>query len=234
MLLERLVMKTPGFRNSAAAGRALAPMLAQYKSSNPVVVGLTRGGVPVAFEVARALGAPLDICIVRKIGAPTQPEFGLGAVAEGGVVLIDDESAAAVGATAADLDVLVAEKQVEIASRVRRYRRGKPPIDLRGRTVIVVDDGLATGGTARVAVRAMRQRGARHVILAVPIAAADTLSTLRYEADEVICPVAPHDFRSVGVWYGDFRATSDDEVIEMLDGACEPATDAAPNRLEHV
>ncbi|HVY46831.1 MAG TPA: phosphoribosyltransferase family protein, partial [Minicystis sp.] len=190
---------TPGFRDRVEAGRALAGALAGYQAEAPVVVGLTRGGVPVAFEVARALEAPFDICVVRKVGAPTQPEFGLGAVAEGGVVVLDPASVAAVGASAEEVRDLVAQKLDEIAARIRTYRKGAAPLDVTGRTVIVVDDGLATGGTARAALRAVRRRGAEKVVLAVPVGAADSRASLRAEADDVVCLFAPADFQAVGL-----------------------------------
>ncbi len=213
-------MKPPKlFRDRKDAGRALARLLAPYRDAAPVVLGLPRGGVPVAYEVARELDAPLDVCVVRKIGAPIQPELGIGAVSEGDALYVDRDTMRLVGVSDEELADLVATKQTEVAERIQAFRRGAPPVAVQGRTVIVVDDGIATGGTARAALQTLLARGAQRVVLAVPVAASRTLEELAGIADEIVCPHPKDAFRAVGLWYDDFTATTDDEVIELLERA---------------
>lgn len=204
------------FTDRRAAGRALAARLSSFAGPDTVVLGLARGGVPVAHEVARALGAPLDVFVVRKIGAPWNPEFGIGAIAEGGVRVLNPMAVYELRVGAAELDVAIERATAEIAARLQRYRRGAAPIDVRGRTVIVVDDGLATGGTARAALRAIRARHPRTLILAVPVAAAESVESLRDEADDVVCVLEPESMRAVGLWYEHFEPTADAEIAELL------------------
>lgn len=204
------------FRDRREAGQELAGHLRRYADRAPVVLGLPRGGVPVAYEVARALGAPLDVCVVRKIGAPVEPELGIGAVAEDGALWVNRSAMAMVGCSEKELQQIVKEKRAEVESRVRRFREGAPPIDVRGRLVLVVDDGIATGGTARAAIETLRARGAGRIVLVVPVAAAESLAELSSVADEIVCPHAEEAFYAVGQWYEDFTATTDDDVVELL------------------
>lgn len=205
------------FRDRADAGRRLARSLAAFADARPIVLGLPRGGVPVAYEVARALEAPLDVCVVRKIGAPIEPELGIGAVSEEGAVFVDRTTMALVGVNDEELAELVVEKRREVEERVQTFRRGAPPIEVRGRTVIVVDDGIATGGTARAAVQTLRVRGASRIVLAAPVGAAQSIAELAIVADQIVCPYAEEDFVAVGLWYEDFSATTDEEVVAVLE-----------------
>ena len=207
------------FRNRRDAGRRLATRLAPWRDDEPIVVGLPRGGVPVAAEVAEALSAPLDVVVVRKLGVPFQPELGMGAIGEDGVRVLNDEVVRAAGVDAAELAEVEALERRELERRARRFRGDRPALSLAGRTVIVVDDGLATGGTARAAVEVVRAHGARRVVLAVPVAPADTLAALGVVADEVVCLEVPEGFSAVGQWYADFTQTSDAEVERLLDSA---------------
>jgi putative phosphoribosyl transferase len=170
----------------------------------------------VAAEVACALGAPLDVALVRKVGAPGNPEFAIGALAEGGVRVLSEPLVRALGLSDVELRALLAGVEDELAGRLRRYRGAEDPVDLAGRTAILVDDGLATGRSAQAAVRSLRRRGAVRVILAVPVAAPESARALSAEADEVVCLEAPADFWAVGYWYEDFRATPDEEVTLLL------------------
>lgn len=207
------------FRDRVDGGRQLAAHLISYRDVSPLVLGLPRGGVPVAYEVAKELGAPLDVCVVRKIGAPIQPELGIGAVAEDGAVYVDRNAKAMVGVSDEELAELVALKKREVEERVRRFRRGAPPLDVRGKTVIVVDDGIATGGTARAALQTLRARGAGRIVLAVPVAASESIEELASVADEIVCPYPEEVFFAVGLWYDDFTATTDDDVVALLERA---------------
>ncbi len=214
------------FADRRAAGRELATHLGPFASEHPVVLGLARGGVPVAYEVALALGAPLDVLVVRKIGAPGNPEYGIGAVAEGDIRVLDQTAIRQLMISHEELEAAIARATAGIESRVERYRAGRP-LELAGRTVLVVDDGLATGGTARAGLRAVRARGSRRVVLAVPVGAAATVHALRDEADEVICVLQPEPLQAVGAWYEDFSQTRDDEVIKLLAGsAADPPRSA--------
>ena len=207
------------FRNRTDAGRRLVPLLEHFRGANTVVVGLPRGGVPVAFEVARALGAPLDALIVRKVGAPFHPEFGLGAIAEAGTTFLDQSTIDLIGVGADEIAQIVSRERVELERRVQLYRHGRSRIDLKGRVAIVVDDGIATGGTVHAAVRAVRALDAARVVLAVPVASTGALDSLRFEADEVFCPHPRRDLHSVGEWYEDFGQVTDDDVITLLERA---------------
>ena len=199
------------------AGRRLAAELERLRGSNVVVVGLPRGGVPVAFEIARALAAPLDVIVVRKLGVPFQPELGMGAIGEGGTIIVNDEVVRMAGVSAEELGAVEAGERAELERRVRRYRGGRPPVSLAGRTVVVVDDGVATGSTARAACQVARAQGADRVVLAVPVAPLESVATLRKEADEVVCLETPAWFPAVGAFYEDFSQTSDGEVVALLE-----------------
>lgn len=199
------------------AGVRLAERVREVVSDeNVVVVGLPRGGVPVAFEVARALGAPLDVIVVRKLGVPFQPELGFGAIGEGGVRVINAGVVQMAHLTRGEMTGVTEDEQAEVMRRASRFRRDRAPVDLAGRTVIVVDDGIATGGTARAACQVARAHGAERVILAVPVGPPETIESLRADADEVICLETPADLFAIGFWYRDFTQTTDDEVIELL------------------
>ena len=218
------------FADRRDAGRRLASQLLDLAAQNPIVVALPRGGVPVGFEVARALGASLDILAVRKLGAPGNPEFAFGAIAEGGTAVISSVIARRVGLTTPVLDATVARESAELHRRVERYRAGKPPIDVRGRLVIVVDDGLATGLTDLAAVRALRARGAAKVIVAIPVGSRESIALVGEEADEVVCHTIPQELLGVGRWYRDFSAVSDDEVLALLEGPSAAAAISPPPR----
>ncbi len=217
------------FKDRRDAGRRLAEQLEPFRAEDPVVVGIPRGGVPVAAEVARALGAPLDVAVVRKIGAPQNPEFAIGALAEGGVHILSEQVVRATGLSDAALRALIEGVERELAERVELYRGAREPVAIAGRTVILVDDGLATGRSALAAVISLRKRGARRVILAVPVAAPTSVEALRAEADEVVCVEMPADLWAVGLWYEDFSPTSDDEVAALLaENAATAANAPAP------
>jgi predicted phosphoribosyltransferase len=211
------------------AGRLLAEQLQAFAAERPVVVALPRGGVPVGFEVAQALGAPLDILAVRKLGAPSNREFAVGAIVEDGTALLDRATARRVGLTSKVLDDTVAGEARELKRQVARYRGGRGGVDVRGRTAIIVDDGLATGLTDLAAVRALRSLGAARVIVAVPVGVSDSLARVEGDADVVICHTVPPELISVGSWYEDFAPVSDDEVVELLNAAAAAyATRTAP------
>ncbi|OAA25839.1 putative phosphoribosyl transferase [Frankia sp. EI5c] len=204
------------FRDRTQAGYELGRRLSDLRGQDVVVVGLPRGGVVVAYQVARALGAPLDVIVVRKLGVPVQPELAMGAIAEGDVRVVSDETRAVAGITPADLAMVEARERVELDRRVRRFRGSRPRIPLRGRTVVVVDDGIATGATASAACQAVRAAGAARVILAAPVAPAERIRWLRGDADEVITLAVPEEFFAIGSFYADFTQTSDEEVTGLL------------------
>jgi putative phosphoribosyl transferase len=210
------------FRDRADAGRQLAWRLQQYRTEAPVVVGLPRGGVPVAAEVARALEAPLDVLVVRKLGCPWQPELALGAIGEAGAMVLNPALITSIGLAPQDLAGVIGAERGELERRLARYRGTRPAVPVAGRTVIVVDDGLATGATARAAIRVLRQRGARRIVLAVPVAPPETVKALGAVADEVVALETPRAFLAIGQCYDDFAQTSDQEVTRLL-GAREPA-----------
>lgn len=204
------------FEDRADAGQKLAAQLTQYRGQDALVLGLARGGVPVAFEVARALGAELDVWVVRKLGCPRQPELGLGALSEGGELVVDEELAEATGTSGEELARIAAREAGEVERRVGRYRAGRPPPVVRDRTVLLVDDGVATGGTTRAALRALRRLGPRRLVLAVPVGATQSLEDLAAECDELVCLVPSPHLYAIGAWYLDFGQTSDEEVIDLL------------------
>ncbi len=204
------------FRDRADAGRVLATRLAGLRDAKPVVVGLPRGGVPVAAEVADALNAELDVVLVRKIGAPHREELAVGAVGEDGVTVRNDAVLHDLGLTWADLAEQVACEREEIRRRAAALRPGPRP-DLRDRTVILVDDGIATGATVVAALRILRHFGAARIVLAVPVAPPEALRVLAALADEIVCPVAPAHFTAVGQWYDDFTQVPDDDVRTLLE-----------------
>ncbi|HUY23372.1 MAG TPA: phosphoribosyltransferase [Acidimicrobiales bacterium] len=207
------------FIDRADAGRRLAALLDHLRGSDVVVVGLPRGGVPVAFEVARALGAPLDVIAVRKVGVPFQPELAMGAIGEAGARVVDERVVAAAGISSEEFAAVEARERVELERRVRRFRGERPPVSLAGRTVVVVDDGIATGSTARAACQVARARGAARVVLAIPVAPPESVATLSRDADEVVCVETPVRFFAIGEFYEDFTQTSDAEVIALLERA---------------
>ncbi len=204
------------FEDRAHAGRALAERLTGFAAERPIVFALPRGGVPVAFEVARALNAPLDVLTVRKLGAPRNPELAVGAVAEDGTAVLDGEMARRVGVSQTQLHEIIDREARELRRRIERYRDGWEPMDVRGRTAIVVDDGLATGLTDLAAVRALRARGAARIVVAVPVGSREAVARLGREADEVVCHTIPRELLGVGQWYEDFAAVSDEEVLALL------------------
>ena len=214
------------FTDRRAAGRALGERLSSLALEDSVVLGLARGGVPVAYEVAQTLGAQLDVLVVRKIGAPGNPELGIGAIAEGGVRVLDRDAVRALLVSTEELEAAIVRATAEVEARVQRYRGGRPPLDVEGRTAIVVDDGLATGGTARAALRAVRARGPSKLVLAVPVGAPATVHMLREEADLVVCLLQPEPLVAVGLWYAHFEPTSDAEIAALQYG--EPADPPAP------
>ncbi|MBV8507849.1 MAG: phosphoribosyltransferase [Alphaproteobacteria bacterium] len=210
-------MQPQRFRNRADAGRQLAEKLAVYANRPHVLVlALPRGGVPVGSEVARAVGAPLDVFLVRKLGVPGYEELAMGAVASGGVRVLNDEIVRGLGISEHEIEVAVARELQELARRERLYRGDRPPPDVGGRTIIIVDDGLATGATMRAAVQALRQQHPACILVAVPTASPDTCEALKAEADDVICAMTPEPFFAVGHWYEDFTQTTDNEVRELL------------------
>ncbi|WP_310738981.1 phosphoribosyltransferase family protein [Microbispora sp. H10830] len=190
-------------------------------AEDAVVLGLPRGGVPVAFQVARALGAPLDVIVVRKLGVPYQPELGFGAIGEGGVRVVNSDVVRLANITRAEMAEVERRERAELERRARRFRAGREPVDLAGRTAIVVDDGIATGGTARAACQVARAHGASRVVLAVPVGAPETIASLRRDADEIVCLDTPDHFYAIGAWYDDFTQTSDEDVVECLRLAAE-------------
>jgi putative phosphoribosyl transferase len=207
------------FADRHDAGRQLAAALERFRDQHPVVVAIPRGGVPVAAEIADVLDAPLDVIMVRKIGAPWQPEYAIGAVAEGGVRILAKRETELLGIGSGELDALIARAERELAERSARYRGTRPPVEVRGRTVLLVDDGLATGRTAKAAGRALRERGAARVVLAVPVAATQSVREMDGSVDEVIALQTPEDLLAIGYWYHDFRPTPDEEVTSLLQGA---------------
>jgi putative phosphoribosyl transferase len=227
------------FRDRREAGRRLAERLSGLRAASPLVLGLPRGGVPVAFEVAQVLQAPLDILVVRKLGVPFQPELGMGAVGEDGVRVLNSDVLRQARVTDAQLAEVEARERAEVEERAVRLRRGKPALPVAGRAVVIVDDGLATGGTARAAVRVARARGAERVVLAVPVAPPETVAALRADADDVVAVETPEPFFAIGGWYTDFSATSDAEVVELLQTArgdrdAGPVDKEVEIRVEHV
>ena len=209
------------FVDRAGAGRQLATLLGEYRQrTNVVVLALPRGGVPVGFEIAQSLGAPLDVLVVRKLGAPGQPELALGAIASGGILVIN-EGALRWFRDSPALEAEVAAERAELHRRERAYRDNRPAQPVKDRTVILADDGAATGSSMQAAVRAVRKLGAREIIVALPVASDSACDKLREEADQVVCIRIPASFAAVGQWYENFDQTSDDEVRDLLAHAAE-------------
>src|SRR5215469_9196791 len=205
------------FEDRFDAGRLLASKLGEFSGrSNVVVLALPRGGVPVGYEVAQALRAPLDVLVVRKLGTPGQEELAMGALAPGGITVFNQEVIQALEIPSQIIDAAVGKEQSELERREREYRQGRPAADVRGRTVIVVDDGLATGSSMRVAAKALRNQGATEIVVAVPVAARSICEEFEGEADKMICAATPEPFWAVGQWYRNFTQTTDDEVRELL------------------
>jgi putative phosphoribosyl transferase len=211
-------MDTRRFRDRTEAGRLLAERLRGYAGRDDVVVlALPRGGVPVAYEVAKALGAPLVVFVVRKLGVPGYEELAMGAIASGGVIVLDEGLVRRLGINRAQLEQAIAEEGRELERREAAYDGRRGPPQLEGKTVILVDDGLATGSTMRAAALAVHELNPARVVVAVPVAAQETCDEFRDVADEVVCEVTPKPFHAVGLWYEDFSQTTDDEVRELLD-----------------
>ncbi|MEU2055492.1 phosphoribosyltransferase family protein [Streptomyces bungoensis] len=209
------------FRDRTDAGRRLAARLAHLRDQHPVVLGLPRGGVPVAALVAEALDAPLDVCLVRKLGVPYQPELGMGAIGEDGVRVVNEDVLRATGVSTADLARVEDHERAVLAQRAARYRGERHPVPVAGRTVVVVDDGIATGSTARAACRVARARGAARIVLAVPVAPRSFAGRLGDDADDVVCLETPRDFFAIGQFYGDFTQVDDEEVTACLRHAAD-------------
>ena len=207
------------FADRSEAGRALARALAGYRGRDVLVLGLPRGGIPVAYQVAGALGAPLDVLVVRKLGVPYQPELAFGAIGEGGVRVLNDRVLRRIEVSVENLAAVEDAERSELDRRVNLYRGGRPGLPLAGRVVLIVDDGFATGATARAAALVARAQGAASVVLAAPIGAPDTVAALREVADDVVCLGTPRGFSAVGQGYDDFSQTSDEEVGALLRAA---------------
>ena len=216
------------FKNRRDAGRKLAPLLASYRGSDPLVLALPRGGVPVAFEIASYLNAPLGAFPTRKIGAPGQPELGIGAVAPGGTLVLNEQIIRELAIHREDVDLIVARETTELDARISLYWRDKSSLDFSGRVVILVDDGLATGSTAWAALRALRKLEVQHLTLAVPICASQTAQWLSTVADTVVCVLHTDNLSAVGLWYDDFEQTSDLEVAHLLEQADRSYRDNDP------
>jgi len=211
------------FHDRHAAGRQLAAHLDQYAGrSDVIVLALPRGGVPVGYEVARALGAPLDVFLVRKLGVPGHEELAMGAIASGGVRVLNEDVVSELRISDRWVDTVAARELAELRRREEAYRDGRPAPDVRGKIAILVDDGLATGASMRAAVSALKRLGPAKVVVAVPVGAAQTCRELEQLADEVVCAEAPDPFYAVGTWYQDFDQTTDDEVRELLARASQP------------
>jgi putative phosphoribosyl transferase len=205
------------FRDRSEAGRLLGERLDWLSSEQPIVFGLARGGVPVAFEVARVLACPLDVLVVRKLGVPSQLELAFGAIGEPDTQVLNTALVARLGLSKEEIATILKRERAELTRRIALYRGDRALLEMEGRTVVIVDDGLATGATARVAVEVIRARGAKKIIVAVPVAPHEAISELRALADEVVCLHVPVEFRAVGEWYEDFSQTSDVEVTTLLD-----------------
>jgi predicted phosphoribosyltransferase len=217
------------FRDRREAGQRLAAHLTRYAGQPDVLVlGLPRGGVPVAFEVARSLHAPLDVFVVRKLGVPGNPELAMGAIATGGVRVVNQSVVDMLGLSAADINAVAEREEQELKRREQAYRNGRPVPEIAGRTIILVDDGIATGSTIRAAIKALRQLQAGRIVVATPTAALESAENLRPLADNLIAVITPVDFFAVGQWYADFAQTTDDEVRTLLAEANPPAGRTPP------
>lgn len=216
-------MMFPRFANRVEAGRLLAERLKNFADrSDVIILALPRGGVPVAFEIAQTLHVALDIFLVRKLGVPGHRELAMGAIATGGVRVLNDEVVGGLDIPPRAIDAVAQEEQRELERREQEYRGPRPAPEVRGRTVVIVDDGLATGSTMRAAVAALRQQQPNRIVVAVPVAPPSTCQELRAEADEVVCLATPEPFSAVGLWYRDFSETSDAEVRDLLARAPTP------------
>ncbi len=204
------------FENRQEAGRRLATELAEYKDKQVVILALPRGGIPIGFEIAKILHAPLEVLVARKIGAPYNPEFGIGAIAEGNVRVLDEPTLKLLEISKKGLDEVTDKEKEELKRRVALYRNNKPLPILKDRVVILVDDGLATGVTARAAIRGIRKHKPRELIFASPVCAYDTAAEFKHLVDDVVCVTKPVDFSAVGSWYRSFEQVSDEEVVELL------------------
>jgi putative phosphoribosyl transferase len=206
------------YRDRRDAGQRLAQSLKSFAGRQDVIVlALPRGGVPVAYEVAESLGAPLDVLIVRKLGVPGHPEYAMGAVASSGGIVLNEDAVRSLEIPSSAIEGVAARERLEIRRRDRLYRGDRAPLDARDKTILIIDDGLATGSTMRAAVGALRQQLPRRIVVAVPVGAASTCRQLRDVADEVICPSMPEPFQAVGLWYENFEQTSDAEVRDLLE-----------------
>jgi putative phosphoribosyl transferase len=220
-----------GFRDRQQAGSLLAEKLTAYANRPGVIVlALPRGGVPVGFEVSNALHAPLDVVIVRKLGVPGQEELAMGAIAAGGLQVLNDPIVEALGISEREIEPVARKERVELERRERLYRRGRPAPDLRGRTVILVDDGIATGTTMKVAIAALKQQELSKLVVAVPVAPLSTCEEMKKMVEEVVCLLMPEDFMAIGAWYADFRQVSDQEVCDLLERADREARMPAARR----
>jgi len=204
------------FRDRADAGRQLARRLAAFAAERPVIVALPRGGVVVAYEIARSLDAPLDVLVARKLGAPRQPEFGVGAIAPGGMLVVDPQAVSFTGMTDEDLERVIRNERDEMRRRERLYREDRSALDVKDRAVILVDDGVATGVTVRAAIMALRALGARRVILAVGVCSREAAAAIGPTVDDLVALVVPEELSAVGPYYGDFGQVTDDQVIGLL------------------
>jgi predicted phosphoribosyltransferase len=210
------------FRDRSDAGRQLATQLTAYANSSDVLVlALPRGGVPVAFEVARALDVPLDIFLVRKLGLPGQEELAMGAIASGGVTVLNSEVVDTLHIPHRVIDQVAAQEQRELERRERLYRDDRPPPEVRGKTILLVDDGLATGTSMRAAAAALREQAPDRIVVAVPVAASETCAEFRHIVDDIVCAITPDPFYAVGLWYEDFSQTNDQEVRDLLARAAQ-------------
>lgn len=210
-------MDTPKFKDRHEAGRALAAHLRHYAGTADLqVLALPRGGVPVGYEIARELKAPLDLFLVRKLGVPGHEEYAMGAIAAGGIRIVDESVVRALSISEDQIATVASQEQQELERRDREYRAGLPELEIEGRTIVLVDDGLATGSTMRAAAAAVRAQNPKKLIVAVPVAAPETCDALRSEVDEIICVRTPDPFHAVSLWYEAFPQTTDDEVRELL------------------
>lgn len=204
------------FKDREEAGRILANRLAEYANQKPIVLGLPRGGVPVAFEVAKALKAPLDVFVVRKLGTPGQEELAMGAIASGGVRVLNTPVIEALGISEDEIETETRKERAEAERRERLYRGNRPQLNVEERTVILVDDGIATGSTIKAGIAALKQLKVGRIVVAVPVAPTSTIEELKMEADEVVCVSTPEPFSAIGLWYEEFPQTTDEEVRDLL------------------